>query len=101
MEKIEHLNWALAKVIKDFRETKGLTQGQLAGFAGLSEIFMSQLECGERVISLHTLIQMARVLGTPASELMRRLEEELERGPQKPTRKQGRPSKKDRQSETL
>jgi transcriptional regulator with XRE-family HTH domain len=93
MEKIEHLNWALAKVIKDSREAKGMTQGQLAGFAGLSEIYLSQLECGERVISLHTLIQVSRVLENPAAELMRRIEEELERGPQRPVRKQGRPEK--------
>jgi transcriptional regulator with XRE-family HTH domain len=100
MEKIEHLNWALAKAMRDCREAKGLTQGQLAGFAGLSEIYLSQLERGERVISLHTLIHMCRVLSIPASELVRRIEEELIRGPQMPTRTQGRP-KKIRHSDSL
>ena len=94
MEKIDRLNWALAKTMKDFREAKGLTQGRLAGFAGLSETYLSQLERGERVISLHTLIQMSRALGVPASELVCRIEAELERDPQKPTHKQGRPRKK-------
>jgi transcriptional regulator with XRE-family HTH domain len=93
MEKIEGLNWALARVIKDTREAKGMTQGQLAGFAGLSEIYLSQLERGVRGDSLNALLQIARVLEIPASELMRRIEEELERGPQMPIRKQGRPGK--------
>jgi len=94
MEKIEGLNWALAEVIKNARETKGLTQGQLAGFAGLSEIYLSQLERGVRGDSLNALIQIAGVLGVQASELVRRIEDELERDPQKPTHKQGRPRKK-------
>jgi transcriptional regulator with XRE-family HTH domain len=94
MEKIEGLNWALAEVIKNARETKGLTQGQLAGFAGLSEIYLSQLERGVRGDSLNALIQVAKVLGIQASELMHRIEAELVRNPQKPARKQGRPRKK-------
>jgi len=48
MKKIEWLNWALAKVIKEAREAKGLTQDQVAGFFGLSEIYLTRLECGER-----------------------------------------------------
>jgi transcriptional regulator with XRE-family HTH domain len=93
MEKIERLNWALAKVIKDAREAKGLTQSQLAGFTGLSEIYLSQLECGVRGDSLNALLQMARVLEIPASELMRRIEDALENDPPAPPRKQGRPTK--------
>jgi transcriptional regulator with XRE-family HTH domain len=101
MEKIERLNWALAKVIKEAREAKGLTQGQLAGLAGLSEIYLSQLECGKRGDSLNALMQLAGVLGISASELVRRVEEELECDPQMPARKQGRPPRKTRQSEAL
>ena len=93
MEKIERLNWALAKVIKEAREAKGLTQGQVAGFSGLSEIYLTRLECGERGDSLNALMQIAGVLEIPASELVRRIEEELARGPQMPVRKQGRPGK--------
>ena len=98
MEKIEGLNWALAQVVKNARETKGLTQAQLAGFAGLSEVYLSQLERGVRGDSLNALIQMAEVLEVQASELVRRVEAELERDPQKPTRKQGRPGKKSKGS---
>jgi transcriptional regulator with XRE-family HTH domain len=93
MERIRQLNWALAKIIKEAREAKGLTQSQLAGFAGLSEIFLSRLECGEKGDSLNALMQIAGVLGIRASELVRRIEDALENGPPAPPRKQGRPKK--------
>ena len=96
MEKNHLLDWALAKVVKDAREAKGLTQGQLAGFAGLSEAYLSRLECGEKGASLDALTQLAVPLGIKPSEIMRRIEEELERGPQEPPRKQGRPRKEAR-----
>ena len=41
MEKNSSLAWAIAKVIREEREKKGLTQGQLAGLSGLSETYIS------------------------------------------------------------
>ena len=93
MEINSQLNPALAKVIKDAREAKGMTQGQLAGFAGLSEVYLSRLECGKRGASINALIQIAGALKIPAAELMRRIEAELMDGPAKPIRKIGRPGK--------
>ena len=40
MEKNSSLAWAIAKVIREEREKKGLTQGQLAGLSGLSETYV-------------------------------------------------------------
>lgn len=77
MEKLPHLNWALAWVVKEAREAAVLTQSQLAGFAGLSEIYVSSLERGCRGDSINALMQMSVVLRIPTSELMRRIEEEL------------------------
>jgi transcriptional regulator with XRE-family HTH domain len=94
MEKIELLNWALANVIREAREAKGLTQSQLAGFAGLSEVYLSKLERGGRGDSLNALMQIAGALEIKPSELMRRIEEALGNGPPAPLRKQGRPGKK-------
>ena len=85
------MNWALAKTVKEAREAKGLTQGQLAGFAGLSEIYLSRLECGEKGASVKALMQIAVALTVKPSELMRCLEETLGNGPPEPLRKQGRP----------
>ena len=94
MEKIVKLNWALAWVVKEAREAAGLTQSQLAGFAGLSEIYLSSLERGCRGDSINALMQIAGVLNLPASELMVRIEAELKRGPRAPEKNTGRPPKK-------
>ena len=93
MEKIPKLSWALASVIKEAREAADLTQSQLAGFAGLSEIYLSSLERGNRGDSINALVQIATVLNIPASELMRRIEEELKNGPREPEKTPGRPRK--------
>lgn len=98
MEKIAHLNWALAWVVKEAREAAGLTQSQLAGFAGLSEIYLSSLERGHRGDSINALMQIAAVLKIPTSELMRRIEEELKRGPRQPEKTAGRPRKQEKKS---
>ena len=58
MEKLPNLSWALAWVVKDAREAAGLTQSQLAGFAGLSEIYLSSLERGCRGDSINALLQI-------------------------------------------
>lgn len=93
MDKIPNMNWALAKVIKDARESAGISQGELAGFAGLSEIYISSLERGQRGDSINALMLIAGVLKLDASELLRRVEVELKSNPQPPARKPGRPKK--------
>lgn len=93
MERNTLLNYAVAEAIREAREAKGLTQSQLAGFAGLSEIYMSELERGEKSASLNALLLIAKVLGIKISELVRQIEDTLENGPPAPSRKQGRPRK--------
>ena len=46
MEKIPTLQWAVAAVIHRLRRKAGLSQGQLAGLAGLSEDYISGMERG-------------------------------------------------------
>ena len=96
MEKVAGLNWAIAKIIKKIRESKGWTQAQLAGFAGLSDTYIAKLEQGTRGDSINALVQLASAFELSTSELMRQFEEELERGPQKPPSKLGRPKKETR-----
>ena len=91
MEKVPGLDWAIAKTIKGMRESKGWTQAQLAGFAGLSEPYISKLEQGVRGASIDALVQIAAAAGVPFSELARSIETELAAGPQKPDGIQGRP----------
>ena len=91
MEKVAGLNWAIAKVVKEYRESKGLTQGQLSGFAGLSEVFLAKLEQGACGGSLNAFVQIATALGILPSELMKAIEIALANGARKPQSEKGRP----------
>ena len=91
MEKVAGLNWAIAKTIKLMRESKGWTQVQLAGFAGLSDAYIAKLEQGVRGDSINALVQIAAALEIRASELMDIIETELANAPQKPKAIHGRP----------
>jgi transcriptional regulator with XRE-family HTH domain len=93
MEKVAGLDWAIAKVVKDFRESKGLTQGQLAGFAGLSEVFIAKLEQGACGGSMNAFVQIAAALCMPPSALMKEVEMTLANRPCKPEGARGRPSR--------
>lgn len=93
MEKIHDLKWALAKVVRKARLERGQTQSQLAGLAGLAEMHLSQLERGVRGDSLNAFLLLASALEMRGSELLRLVEEELERGVDSPAPKIGRPPK--------
>ena len=90
------IQWAIAKVIREARENLDITQVQLADFAGLSVPFISDVERGNVGVSITALLQMAEVLKVDASELMRRIEEDLKRGPAEPRKITGRPRKSDK-----
>lgn len=93
MEKNPQLDWAVAKITREAREKAGMTQGQLAGFSGLSETYISFIEHANTKISLTALTQLAPVFSMSTTELVKRIEEELAKGPQPPEKKTGRPRK--------
>lgn len=93
MEKNSELAWAVAKVVREARESAGMTQGQLAGFSGLSETYVSFIEHAHTKASINALVQISAVFSLEASELMRRIEDEMKRGPLPPEKKTGRPRK--------
>lgn len=77
MEKIENFNLALAAAVKKARMKIGLTQAQLAGLAGLSEVYISQLERAERGDSLNAFMQLAAALKMKGSTLLSLVENEM------------------------
>ena len=81
MEKNSSLDMAIAKVIREEREKKGLTQGQLAGLSGLSETYISFIEHAHTKLSVNALVQIAAVFSLDASEAMRRIEKEMKKRP--------------------
>jgi transcriptional regulator with XRE-family HTH domain len=66
-EKISEL---LAKELTARRESLGLSKNETATRAGLAVSFVSDLESGKSRASIETLVKLAIVFGTTASELL-------------------------------
>jgi transcriptional regulator with XRE-family HTH domain len=60
-------------VIRRYRHWKGLSRRELALRAGLSPVFLGEIERGEKDPSSHTLCLIATSLGAPLSELYLRV----------------------------
>jgi transcriptional regulator with XRE-family HTH domain len=59
----------LGAMLRTHRETKSLTQKALARACGLSPVYISQLEKGERTPSLHACQALATALDCPVQPL--------------------------------
>ena len=96
MEKIPTLHWAVAAVVHRLRRRAGLSQGQLAGLAGLSEDYISGMERGIQFGSLTAIVHIASALRMEAAELVRLIEAEMGAGPHPPGRGAGKPPKREK-----
>jgi transcriptional regulator with XRE-family HTH domain len=56
--------------IRDYRKTRGVSQGRLAALVGLSRTSITNIERGRQKILLHTLAEIANALGVEAHELL-------------------------------
>lgn len=56
--------------LKQLREARGLTQAQLAEMAGLSKSYYNELETGKKVINHRRIVELAKTLNVPASEII-------------------------------
>ena len=79
MQILPGLNTAIAKTVRNVRMKSGLSQEQFADFAGLSRVYIAQLETGERGASLNALILIARSVRMTGAELVMLIEEELKK----------------------
>lgn len=60
----------LARLLRQLRTEKGLSQSALAERAGLSRNFVAQIERGESLPTVATLSRLAAALGVTSSELL-------------------------------
>jgi ribosome-binding protein aMBF1 (putative translation factor) len=58
------------KQIRDRREKRGLTQTELAKQASISRGYLSQIEAGQRQVSLHVALKLATLLQFSIDELL-------------------------------
>jgi len=68
---------AVAAVLKQHREARGLSMNRLAQQAGLSQQSIAFIEDGRRKPTLDTLIRLAGVFEVPVSELIAEAETSL------------------------
>ena len=81
MEEKDIINWAMAAVIHQARQDAGLTQVELADFSGLSKPYVSGLERGNINASVYALVRIAEVVKLSPSELIARMEREMNTPP--------------------
>ena len=66
----------VGKVIKCYREKKGISQEVLSGLADIGRTHLSAIERGERKPTLETFHRISLSLEIRASELLRAIEDE-------------------------
>ena len=67
-------------VIKLYRENKGISQEVLSGLADIGRTHLSAIERGERKPTLETFYRICKALEIKASELLQKIEGEMEKG---------------------
>ena len=68
-------NFAVGKAIRDLRKEKGISQDVLSGFA---RTHLTMIENGTKQANFETLWKIALALDIRPSELVARIEEEIE-----------------------
>src|SRR4051794_9374173 len=68
---------AFGDVLREFRASKGATQGKLGFDADLDRTFISLLERGKRQPSLATIFQLSNALGVSPTQIVQRVEDIL------------------------
>ena len=71
-------NFAVGKAIRDLRNEKGISQDVLSGFAGIARTHLTMIENGTKQANFETLWKIALALDIRPSELVARIEEEIE-----------------------
>lgn len=76
MEDVPYLKNASAITVKKMRTRTGLTQTGFADFCLLSRTHISNLEIGDRCLSISSLYLIAQAAGMEAWEVLRMMEDE-------------------------
>ena len=68
----------VGRVIQGVREKKGLSQEVVSSFAEIGRTHLSAIERGQRKPTLETFYKISEALDIRASDLMKRIEKEME-----------------------
>ena len=65
---------AFRQILKELRKKHGFTQKELAELSGLSQIFITKLEKGERNPSIETLFMLGKAFQMSGSTILAKVE---------------------------
>ena len=69
---------AFGTVVRDVRNSRGLSQEELGRMSGLSRVYISDVELGKRNVSLENIARIAGALEIEASALLEIAEAECD-----------------------
>ena len=67
------------RIIRELREQRGLTQEVLSGLAAVSRSHLAEIETGHTTANVETLWRISEALGMKMSDLIRMVEQAIER----------------------
>ena len=67
---VDPLCWALARMVRLWREAHGLSLVELATRSGVSRTMISEIECQQKVPTVDTLAPLARGMGMHPDQLL-------------------------------
>ena len=70
---------SIAKVLREVRERKGVSQEALSFDAGLHRTYISQLERGLKAVTVKTLLKITDALGIEIDEFMKLVNDDRKR----------------------
>jgi transcriptional regulator with XRE-family HTH domain len=83
------LERAFGRALREVRESRGVSQEQLALDANYDRTYISLLERGTRSPTLRTVVELAEVLNVQPSEIIRRMETTLAEAEKRQARGKG------------
>ena len=81
MEEKKAVQKAFGQVLVELRKEKNLKQAELAELSYMDVTYISDLERGLYMPSLHTLLKLAQGLGESFEEMARKIEIKVNRNP--------------------
>ena len=70
MRERDQISRAFGQVLRELRKGATMSQEKLGAEAGVDRVYVSLLERGERSPSLPVIVELAKALGTSASEIV-------------------------------
>lgn len=81
MQEYPGLKNAIASTLRRLRKAGQMSKRQMAGKARLERVYLIQLERGEKRPSVNALFYLSQALGLKPSEMVKMIEDELEKRP--------------------